>query len=146
MSSGDGPPGHLGETLGPLVKNAHQRLMALADAALEPHDLDRREFGVLRVLADGGPMSQQGTAASVGIDATTMVALVDALEAKGVVTRRPDPADRRRNAVELTDAGRAVYRAADAAYAAAEAEFLAPLTSAQAAQFRLALRALSAVA
>lgn len=137
-------PGELSDALGYLLKRAQQRLSALAGAALEPLGVDRKEFGVLRVLAEGAPLSQQGVAANLGVDPTTMVALIDALEDKGIVTRRPDAADRRRNAVELTAAGRALYRRADAAYVAAEDEFLAPLSSAEAEQFHRALRSLLA--
>lgn len=130
------------DVLGYLVKQVHQRLSALADAALEPIGIDRKEFGVLRVLGGLEPLSQQGVAAKLGIDRTTMVALIDALEAKGIVTRRPDPADRRRNAIELTAGGRARYRDADAAYAAAEDQFLSPLSRTEVDSFRHALRAL----
>jgi MarR family transcriptional regulator, lower aerobic nicotinate degradation pathway regulator len=41
-----------------------------------------------------------------------MVRTVDALEARGLVVRRPSPTDRRAYAVEITDEGRAVFREA----------------------------------
>lgn len=135
--------GHL-DNLGYLVKQAHRRLSTLADAALEPLGIDRREFGVLRILAGSRPLSQQGVAMDLGIDPTTMVGLIDALEAKGIVIRKPDPADRRRNAIELTTTGRTIYDGADAAYTAAEGAFLAPLSADGAEKFRQALRCLLA--
>ncbi|MFC5905788.1 MarR family winged helix-turn-helix transcriptional regulator [Streptacidiphilus monticola] len=128
------------DALGYLVKHAHQRLTALTDTALAPLGLDSKEFGVLRVLVGRAPMSQQEVAARLGVDRTTMVALIDGFEAKGIVTRTPDPNDRRRNAIELTRPGLALYRKADAAYRAAEDEFLAPLTAPAADRFRQALR------
>lgn len=132
------------DALGYLVKHAHLRLTTLADAALAPLGIDSKDFGVLRVLVGREPMSQQAVAARLGVDRTTMVALIDAFEAKGIVTRKPDPNDRRRNAVELTEPGLALYREADAAYVAAEDEFLAPLGATEAARFRQALRAVLA--
>ncbi len=131
-----------GEPLGPLVKKVHLRLQELADDALAPTGLDRREYAVLRVLAAHEPLSQQALAALLGVDQTTMVAVIDALEAKAAVTRRPDPADRRRNAVQVTPEGNAAFRQALAAYTAAEAGFLAPLGAADAEHFRAALRLL----
>jgi DNA-binding MarR family transcriptional regulator len=128
------------DALGYLVKHAHLQLTALSDAALAPLDIDSKDFGVLRVLVGREPMSQQEVAARLGVDRTTMVALIDALEAKGIVARKPDPNDRRRNALELTGPGLALYRKADAAYVAAEDEFLSPLDANAAAQFRHALR------
>jgi DNA-binding MarR family transcriptional regulator len=41
----------------------------------------------------------------------SMAATVAALEADGLVTRRPDPSDRRRVAIDLTPAGRDVLAA-----------------------------------
>ena len=64
-----------------------------------------RELAVLTVLAGDEPASQQQAAQRLGVDRTTMVALVDALEGKGLVQRHADAADRRRNVVELTAAG-----------------------------------------
>lgn len=128
--------------LGPLVKKAHLRLQRLADDALDPTGLDRREYAVLRVLIANEPLSQQALAALLGVDQTTMVAVIDSLEAKAAVTRRPDPADRRRNAVQVTPEGHAAFRRALAAYTAAEADFLAPLGAADAERFRAALHLL----
>lgn len=130
------------EVLSYLVKQAYRRLSALSKAALEPVGIDVRELGALTVLAGRQPLSQQEVAASLGVDRTTMVAVIDSLEAHGIVTREPDPADRRRNIVRLTAAGHAVYRDADAARIAAEEEFLAPLSRARAEHFRRALSSL----
>jgi DNA-binding MarR family transcriptional regulator len=70
-----------------------------------------------------------------------MVTLVDELEAKGYLQRRPDPADRRRNIVALTGPGRTRFRQAQQVSAAAEREFLRGLTDSQAAQLAALLRA-----
>jgi DNA-binding MarR family transcriptional regulator len=124
-----------------LLKHATARLHDLADAALEPLGLDGKELGVLRLLVGREPASQLEVARMLGIDRTTMVALLDGLEKKGVVTRRQDPADRRRNVVELTDAGLALYARADAAYAVAEKDFLSPASAADAEALRQVLHA-----
>src|SRR2546423_445715 len=73
------------------------------------------------------PPSQRQLAARLEVDRTTMVGRVDAREAKGLLARRPHPDDRRKNAVELTAAGRRTLTEAGAAADAAQAEFLAPL-------------------
>ena len=69
-----------------------------------------------------------------------MVALIDELEGKQLVQRRQDPADRRKNVVALTPAGRGTLRKAAKASDEAERRFLAPLTGDQAAEVREALR------
>lgn len=130
------------DVLGYLLKHATLKLMALTDAALEPCGIDSKDFGALRVLAHRPPTSQLQVAQTLGIDRTTMVALLDVLERKGIVTRRPDPADRRRNVVELTDHGLRTYDAARVAYGKAESAFLAAVSPDAADQLRRTLRTL----
>jgi DNA-binding MarR family transcriptional regulator len=128
--------------LGYLLKHAQQRLAELTGPALAPFGISGRELAVMLTLAGCEPASQQQAAQRLGVDRTTMVALVDGLEAKNLVTRRPQEGDRRRNVVELTADGRDTLRRAGAAAAEAERQFLAPLSPAAAAQFAGALRTL----
>ena len=130
------------DLLGYLLKHANLQLTALTDAALEGLGIDSKEFGTLRVLAHREPASQLDVAQRLGIDRTTMVAVLDVLERKGIVLRRPDPADRRRNIVELTDHGLQTFDAAEVAYREAESGFLAALSPSAAEQFRRTLRTL----
>jgi DNA-binding MarR family transcriptional regulator len=138
----DGPVPELTSRLGYLLKHAQLRLGELTMAALAPYGITGRELAVLLSLAGGEPASQQEAAHRLGVDRTTMVALLDALEAKGLVTRHPHAGDRRRNVVELTPAGKRTLRAATEASDAAEQRFLAPLTEPAGRQLRAALQAL----
>jgi DNA-binding MarR family transcriptional regulator len=133
------------QVLGYLLKHASAQFAAVTDAALETHGIDGKELGVLRVLTRLELTSQIALAEMLGIDRTTMVAVLDALEHKGLVARRPDPADRRRNVAALTPHGEDVYRAAEADYLAVEKRFLSVLDAEEGAGFRRALRALVAV-
>jgi hypothetical protein len=54
-----------------------------------------RDLGVLRIIARGEAQSQEEAAAVLGVDGTSMVALLDALERQGIVARRPSEQDRR---------------------------------------------------
>jgi DNA-binding MarR family transcriptional regulator len=134
-----GPPPELARRLAYLLKHARERLGELTAAALAPYGLDGRQLAALIVLAACEPVSQQQAARRLGADRTTMVALLDVLEGKGLVSRRPDAQDRRKNVVSLTPAGQVTLR--DATRAAEEAErcFLAPLAEAAAGQLRDAL-------
>jgi DNA-binding MarR family transcriptional regulator len=73
----------------------------LSEFGLTPHD-----FGVLMMLGHVESASQQQLGRLVGVDPRNVVALVDALEARRLVRRQPDPSDRRRHAVALTRSGR----------------------------------------
>ncbi|MEC3992465.1 MarR family transcriptional regulator [Actinacidiphila sp. DG2A-62] len=126
--------------LGYLLKHAQARMADLGDAALEPVGVTSRELGVLLTVAEGEPPSQQQAALRLGVDRTTMVAILDALEGKGLVARRPHAQDRRRNVVTLTEAGVRAVREAVRANEAAEAELLAALDADTARSLREALR------
>ena len=142
MSSTDGPAPELSSRLGYLLKHAQLQMAELTAKALTPYGISGRELAVLLVLAGREPASQQQAAQRMGIDRTTMVALLDTLEGKGLVARHPHADDRRRNVVELTDAGQDTLRRATEASDAAERDFLAPLSPKAAQQFRTSLHTL----
>lgn len=143
--SQDEPGAELTDRLGYLLKHAQQRYTELNAAALEPFGLSGRELAVLLVFDALGPTSQQDAARRLGVDRTTMVALVDALERKEIVRRAPYAEDRRRNVVTFTPAGRETFRKALAASDAAERAFFGGMDEAAAAAFRASLRALIGV-
>jgi DNA-binding MarR family transcriptional regulator len=63
-------------------------------------------FRVLNLVAAAEGHSQQAIAAAIEIPPSRMVALVDELEQRGLVERRPDPKDRRVRALFLTAEGK----------------------------------------
>ena len=142
MSNEGGPGTALSRRLGYLLKHAQQELTELTTKALAPFGIDGRELGVLLVIADREPPSQLQVAQRLGVDRTTMVSLLDTLEEKGLVSRHPDAEDRRRNVVELTEAGRDTLRRGTRASDEAERAFLAPLTSQDGEHLRKSLQAI----
>ena len=125
-----------GQRLAYLLKHADRLLAELHVEALAPFDIHVRDLGVLLVIDRSEPASQQQIAERMGVDRTTMVSIIDALEAKGIIARRPDAEDRRRNLIELTPTGQEILRQATAASDAAEAKLLAPLTLEEGKQLR----------
>src|ERR1700704_4311124 len=77
---------------------------------IRPLELTPPQAGVLRRLAQSPGQSQRGLADALGMHAPRLVALIDDLEARGLVERRRDPRDRRNYAISLTDAGRLTMR------------------------------------
>lgn len=85
-----------------LWRASHTRVAeALGSIGLTP-----ASFGVLNVLGARNGAIQQEIGSLMGIDPSTMVALIDDLEGAGLVERRPHPKDRRARAVALTAKGR----------------------------------------
>jgi DNA-binding MarR family transcriptional regulator len=75
-------------------------------ARLAPLGLDPRHVMLLRRLAGAEGRSQQALGEALQIPPSRMVALVDALEQRGVLKRRPSPNDRRVRTLHLTQSGR----------------------------------------
>jgi DNA-binding MarR family transcriptional regulator len=144
MSTDSGPGPAVSRRLGYLFKHAEMRMHELNMEALAPFGIDARELGVLLVIASHEPGSQQQAAQRLGIDRTSMVARLDALEDKGLVSRHPHAEDRRRNVVELTNAGQHTVRRATEASEHAEAKLLASLTPQEGKRLREALQAIVA--
>lgn len=126
-----------------LLKHAWLGLSAATGKALEPLGLDGRELAVLIVLDHGEGMSQQQAAQRLGIDRTTMVAMLDALADKGFVARRQDEHDRRRNLVELTTEGRRTLRKGIRLTDDAERRYVEHLGATEASRLKDALRTFS---
>ncbi len=95
----------LAQRLTYLLKRALLDLEELHREELGPVGINGRELAVLLLLQAREPESQQQAAARLQVDRTTMVGMLDALEAKGLVARQAAGEDRRRNVVALTEAG-----------------------------------------
>ncbi len=72
---------------------------------------DVRDWMVLTALADGVDRSQLEIARELGVDKTTLVAIIDRLEKQGYVMRTLDPRDRRVRVPRTTESGRALQAA-----------------------------------
>ena len=139
MPSNTAPSDRESVRLGYLLKQAHRQFTEQVTKALAPLGIGTREWAALLCLDDERNLSQGAVAQLLGIDRTTMVALVDALQQKGLVAREPDPADRRRNRVVLTAEGRRVMEQGAELADDVERRFLAALSPADARQLKSAL-------
>lgn len=106
---------------------------------MEPAGISPREWAALSCLDEQPGRSQREVADLLGVDRTTMVALVDQLQAKGLVTRHSQSDDRRKNAVALTAAGRDARRRGAGILDDCERTFLAVLGGTGADQLKNAL-------
>lgn len=66
--------------------------------------------GIFRILAATPAITQQSLAAALGTHPSRLVALVDELESKGLIERRPRESDRRSYALHLTEKGRSTLQ------------------------------------
>src|SRR5262245_33168042 len=121
---------------GYLLLKAGTQFHGVIDQALDAVDLTGRQFLVLTFAGGTEPLSQLELSKRLHLDPTIVVGLLDELEGRGLVSRTRDPADRRRHRIELTGAGRKAQARAAKAVAAAELEFLGPLSAADRKELR----------
>ena len=112
--------------LGWLLDRAGQVLSAELALALEPLGLSSRRYCVL-ASALGQDRTQIELANLVGLDKTTMVATIDALEEEGLAERRPSSLDRRVRVIAVTKAGEEKVREARKVIDQVQADVLARL-------------------
>jgi DNA-binding MarR family transcriptional regulator len=110
-----------------LWRASHTRIAA----ALESIGLTPASFGLLNVLGAREGAMQQELGKAMGIDPSTMVALIDELESAGLARRRPHPTDRRARAVAITPKGRGALERGRALAGQVEDEVLRGLTAAE---------------
>ena len=122
----DGCPECLKGNLTWLLTQAHYALATELAAALEPLGITPRGHSVLSA-AMSGAHTQKQLANVVGLDKTTMVAVLDDLEAAGLAARVPSATDRRAHVVEVTPAGKRKVAAGAKIAQRVQAEVLASL-------------------
>ena len=79
-----------------------KRFMALA----AEHELSPPQLGALKALHPGRPIAMSELAGILGCDNSNVTGIVDRLEYRGLVERRPADYDRRVKLLVLTEAGR----------------------------------------
>lgn len=102
------PPESLGILLG-LVKSELVRALE-QELAERGVDLRFSQVQALMRLAHHGPMSAGELARSLGHDGGATTRLLDQLEERGYLRRKPDKQDRRALRIELTAAGKSLCR------------------------------------
>lgn len=68
-------------------------------------DLEPRQFALMNVIRELAGQSQNAIGERLRIPRSSMVSVIDGLEARRLVERRPHPTDRRSYALYLTDEG-----------------------------------------
>jgi len=122
-----GPPQELLLSSAFLIKRLGMMIKDSSLAALEPTGLTPQHHAVLTLLDEGMRETQGEIADTLGYDRSHLVGLLDELEEKGYAERRRDPADRRRQLVSLTPAGKEALSELRAISKKVEKELLTPL-------------------
>jgi len=122
------PPRELVRSTSFLLKRLGFALKERSYEAFEAEGANVYQHGVLCSLAESQAETQAQIADALGYDRSWLVGLLDELEEEGLIERKADPADRRRNVVTLKPEGEARLLELRAISKRVEDEFLEPLT------------------
>jgi MarR family transcriptional regulator, organic hydroperoxide resistance regulator len=81
-------------------------LMAAELPVLRAHNISMWGYAVLLALGERPTRTQAALAAAIGADKTRLIAVLDELQDRGLIERRPDPADRRARLLSVTPSGK----------------------------------------
>lgn len=118
------------------LRGLPSRLLALTAAradrliseGLAGEDARKWHYAVLASLDEYGPTSQAGLSRRTGIYRSDLVAVINELAERGHVERTPDPEDRRRNVITLTEQGNSHLERLDEVFSGVQDELMEPLT------------------
>ncbi len=100
------PRDHLPPTFGSLLALAARQWRRGVDRGLQPFGLTEATWlPLIRLARAPEAMRQKELAASLSLDSSAVVRLLDALEEAGLIERREEDTDRRAKAILLTKAG-----------------------------------------
>ncbi|MFD6754435.1 MarR family winged helix-turn-helix transcriptional regulator [Micromonospora gifhornensis] len=122
-----GVPRQLSTTPSWLLTQTAAHASRIVSTALGTRHARGYHYRVLATLADTGPASQADLSRHSGIDRSDIVATINDLGDRDLVQRQPDPADRRRNIIHITPAGRRELTHLQHTLDAAQETLLAPL-------------------
>lgn len=108
MKLTDGVP-RTREGFGSLVARVARQWRRMVDRRLQPFGLTEAMWLPLIYIARAArPMRQKDLAATLTVDGSSIVRLLDELEASGLVERREEATDRRAKIIVLTGTGRSI--------------------------------------
>jgi DNA-binding MarR family transcriptional regulator len=132
-------PESLRKNLGFLLNKAGRHIRESVAKSLQPLSLSLHEYVILRMIESKLADTQQAAGQRYDIDRTTMVEVVDGLEARQLLVREKNPKDRRSYKLILTPKGRKTLTRAKRVAGQAHKRFLEPLTARQQEELQLYL-------
>lgn len=101
-------------------RKAARRVTQIYDHELEPYGLTITQYGLLGHLYHFGGINVGALAEKLVMDPTTLTRNLRPLERQDYVELTPDENDRRSRKLDLTEAGRSIYKAARPGWQAAQ--------------------------
>ena len=118
--------------IGKLIGKTARQWRRAVDRQLQPFGLTEATWlPLLHVARANAPMRQKDLAASLSLDNSSVVRLINELQAAGLVERRDEDVDRRAKSIVLTELGRTTVLKVERSSRAVREKVLAGLSDAE---------------
>ena len=117
----DDMPGHL-------FRRLHQLAVARFTAEMDETGLTPIQWAALMTTSQRPGLDQSTLSREIHIDTSTIAGVLDRLEARGLIQRRPSPDDRRLRLLDLTEQGAALLKRASVSVMDQQKWLVEPLT------------------
>jgi DNA-binding MarR family transcriptional regulator len=117
-----------------------RKLIAREEPVLLAHDISMWGYIVLTALVEQPVRTQAALAQAIHADKSRIIGVLDELQERGLIQRRPDEADRRVHLLSLTPAGDQLRRSVEAGIRRREEQVLAALPAADREAFLRSLK------
>jgi DNA-binding MarR family transcriptional regulator len=118
-----------------LLRRAHQIAVGIFVQECAAFGLTPPQHSALIAVGHRPGLDQAGLARALGFDRATIGQVVEGLESRGMLRRKPSATDRRRKTLVLTSKGRQLMARATPAIARTSERLLAPLSGRDREQF-----------
>jgi DNA-binding MarR family transcriptional regulator len=122
-----------------LIAQVNSRIEEELEAQLRPEGVPIEQMRILTVLASA-PTPMLQLAQAVLVEGPTLTKIIDRMVADSLVFRAPDPDDRRRVVIHLSDSGRILHRRVSGIARKQQQTLLGRLDAKKAAQLQVLLR------
>jgi len=133
-------PVDLDELPGHYIRRLQQIAVAIFLQEAEAQGVTPVQYAALQTVRNQPGIDQRGLARAIGFDTSTIAAVIDRLEARGLLQRAIAPDDRRVRLLTLTAEGQRVLEAVIPAMRRAQERMLEPLPRAERAEFMRMLK------
>jgi MarR family transcriptional regulator, lower aerobic nicotinate degradation pathway regulator len=131
----DDQPGHY-------IRRLQQIAVAIFLQETQAHGITPVQYAALQTVANSPLIDQRTLARSIGLDTSTIAGVVERLEGRGLLLRKPSPQDKRVRQLSLTKAAHQLLAQALPSILHAQKLMLDPLSAADRKEFTRLLQTL----
>lgn len=98
------------KTLSDVIIEFYEKLSSWEQSIVEGSGITLSQMHTIEILGENNLIKMKDLASKIGVTTGTLTVMIDNLEKKGLVSRIPNPEDRRSYVIQLSDTGKEHYK------------------------------------